>query len=165
VDGVGTKRAITEKDHEQDKWYEQAHKMTLDDLPIFLGHLVNDYSHDYGTICHAIAAGAVAAANAINSSDAGGITGFQASAVMWEFITKWANKDGPLRLLEYSNMLYPQYGHTYWTISPDTWKWLQEQAAKKLNDRDPPQATAEVVAHWQSIVNGRVPFGYRIEER
>ena len=35
---------------------------------------------DYGTVCHAIALSAVA------RTAQGGITGFQAGAVMWEFI-------------------------------------------------------------------------------
>ena len=58
---------------------------------------------DYGTVCHAIALSAVATAWAANKTAQGGITGFQAGAVMWEFIKNWSyssNKTG-MRLVDY----------------------------------------------------------------
>ena len=137
--------------------------MTLDDLPEFLRELTEDYGHDYGTICHAVAAGAVAAAWAVEHSPAGGITGFQAGCVMWEFIRHWQNSGThkPLRLVDYENMLYPQYDHAFEkTISPDTWKHLQRKARELLADRS--SAASSVVNHWRSIADGTPPFGYRV---
>lgn len=53
--------------------------------------------HDYGTICVAIGAIAAAAARAADRSPNGGITGFQAGAVFWEFTRAWGvfGKDTP----------------------------------------------------------------------
>ncbi len=152
------KQVITEQDGAQSAWYAAARQMTPADVPEFLRHLSEDFEHDYGTICHALAAGAVGAAHALNATKQGGITGFQAGAVMWEFIIHWMRKTGPLRLLEYANMLYPQYETTFRAISGETWNWLQEQAREKLADHGE-YAVDDVIEHWQSIVDGVVPFG------
>lgn len=136
--------------------------MTLDKLPEFINHLLNDYTHDYGTICHAIAAGAVATAWAMNNDPHGGITGFQAGAVMWEFVRNWMHEDGPMKLVRYDTMLYPQYEDHYdKVISKSTFDYLQEKARENLERGE---AHPSVMAHWQSIVDGNVPFGYSIKE-
>lgn len=132
-------KAITERMGLQKEWYEDAQKVSADTLPDFIRHLTEDYSHDYGTICHAVAAAAVAAGSAVNHSQCGGITGFQAGAVMWEFIRAWNysyNKTG-LRLIDYDNFLYPQYADKFEkTLSPDTWAALQNEAAARIAEAD-----------------------------
>lgn len=145
-------------------WYEEARKQTLETLPTFLNHLMNDYQHDYGTICHALAAGGIATMWAMNNDPKGGITGFQGGAVMWEVIRYWNyehNKCG-LKLVDYDNMLYPQYDHNFAnTISPGTWKELQKEAKVLLKGKG---AHPDVRKHWQEIVEGTVPFRYSIKE-
>lgn len=141
-------------------------KVTLEELPSFINHLVNDYGHDYGnygTICHALTAGAIATMYAMDKSDCGGITGFQAGCIMWLFIRHWRktnNKCG-MKLIDYDYFLYPQYGEYFdKVISADVFKKLQECAKEKLQDSE--DAHPSVIAHWQSIVDGVVPFGYRV---
>lgn len=162
------KQNITEESGVHLAWYEEARKITVDTLPAFLEKLTTTYEHDYGTICHAVAASAIAGATAINKSPCGGITGFQASAVMWEFISHWLHKEGqPLRLLDYGDMLFPQYREKFCTISGDTWEWLQKEAAQRQEGAIETKASVhpEVKAHWQSIINGHVPFGFIVEEQ
>lgn len=158
-------KTIHEEDETHKEWYVTAKKMTLDRLPAFLKELSEDYQHDYGTICHAIAAAAIAAANAIEHSPCGGITGFQESCVMWEFISNWDSsyKDKPLRLLDYSNILYPQYATTFQTISKETWSWIQKEAAKKLSE-DNEDVHPAVITHWKSLIEGEVPFNLSVEQ-
>jgi len=98
---------------------------------------------------------------AINNHKQGGVTGFQAGAIMWENISNWDSsyKGKPLKLMDFSNMLYPQYDHQFAKeISVDTWKYLQKEAKKKLVES--PTASDKVIAHWKSIGDGVVPFGY-----
>jgi len=158
------KKTITEEMGIHKEFYKEAKGMTLDKLPEFLNKLMDDYEHDYGTICHALAAGAIATMWAMNKHPQGGITGFQAGCIMWEFIRNWMNEEGPLKLLSYEKMLYPQYIDRFdKIISKDTWEWLQEQAKQKL-DGDIKEVHPTVVAHWSSIKDGEVPFGYRVAE-
>lgn len=161
-------KQITEKMGIHKEWYKEAKTTTIKTLPKFIKKL-SGYHHDYGTICHAIAAASLAAGHAIDHSKHGGITGFQASCVMWEYIQKWMQMENkPLRLVEYENMLYPQYRYRFCTISKETWAWLQKEAKEKLkhNSKQDKQVKAhsDVVAYWQSIVDGQVPFGYTIED-
>ena len=157
------KQPIKEGDNAQEQWYKDAREQTLETLPEFLRHLTEDYEHDYGTICHALAAGAVATTWALNASKQGGITGFQAGAIMWEYMKHWNNVNPPARLVQYENMLYPQYrGKFEKIISKDTWDWLQEKAASEL--QKDAKYHPEVRAHLESIVRGTIPFGYAIEE-
>lgn len=136
---------------------------TFDDLIVFLRD-VDNYNTGYGTAPMAIAQAALAVAWYFSSRF--GITGFQAGFTMWDFITGWSkpsNKTG-LRLVDYDDMLYPQYGFKFdKTIRKDTWKLIQEQAKNNLEE-DSGFADTSVVNHWRSIVSGRVPFGYTIED-
>ena len=55
------KQQITEEMKIHDGWYKEAKKQTVETLPEFVRHLTEDYSHDYGTICYAVEAGAIGA--------------------------------------------------------------------------------------------------------
>lgn len=146
-----------------DAWFAEADKMKAADLPNFIAKLVHDYDHDYGTICHAITAAGIAAMHAVNHSDQGGITGFQAGAIFWEFTRRWGYLgEGPKKMVLFSNLLYPQYESSFEkTISKETWTWLQAEAKKNLNETK--HASASVISHWQSIVDGNLPFGFKLE--
>lgn len=157
---------INEEMHLEKEWFAEARKQTMDTLPAFIDKIMNGYVHDYGTICHAVAACAIAAAWAANSAPSGGITGFQAGFVMWDFIKQWSFSDNEcgLKIMDYDNMLYPQYEYRFEkTISPETWKKLQEKAKERLL-MDRHTAHPLVVEHWERIADGNVPFGYVVKE-
>lgn len=147
------------------EWDNQARNMTLEKLPEFLNHLLNDYRHGYGTICHAIAVGSVATAWAMDKGEQGGITGFQGSAVMFEFMRKWdlGLKEVPFKLVNFENMLYPQYNDKFQKIiSKGTWEYLQTKAKQNLDERG--MVHPDVKKHWEEIVEGIVPFGYIVQD-
>ena len=161
---VGVSRInITEEDGIHKKWYEEARDMTAEKLPEFVRKLTQDYGHDYGTICHAIAAAAIAAAWAVEKSPQGGITGFQAGCIMWSFARHWMSwpEDSHKRLLDYEHLIYPQYQEDFRVISADTWAWAQKKAEERLEE-SADSAHPEVVEHWRSIVAGKVPFGMEV---
>lgn len=161
---------ITETMNVQDSWYEAATKQTLESLPEFLRHLLKDYGHDYGTICHALAAGMVGAGWAMDKD--AGITRFQAGEISWEIWRHWLGVEGPAKLVRYQDMLYPQYeSHFYPTITTDTWVYLQREACRKIGQykRNKKQrgagAAPAVIRHWRSIVNyGKVPFYHLVKD-
>ncbi|SOY79970.1 hypothetical protein CBM2599_A120535 [Cupriavidus taiwanensis] len=154
--------AIKEEDGLQQQWYEEAKKMTVEGLPAFIQKLTTEYVHDYGTICYAVAAAGIAAMHAVNKSDQGGITGFQAGCITWELLRHWSHIEAPARITEFRNMLFPQYEHKFCAISSETWEILQEEAKKSLAEKGD-GIHPNVRAHMESIVAGTVPFGYRVE--
>lgn len=161
-----SRKPITEDMRLQDEWYKRAYSMKPDDFPDFFREMTEDYVHDYGTVCHAMAAIGLAAMCAFNKSEGarGGITGFQAGCVMWEVIRHMNYEDDKcgLRLLNMDDLLYPQYEHKFCSISSNTWEAVQKEAQKRLSERSTDHP--DVVAHWKSIVNGKIPFGLRIED-
>lgn len=136
---------------------------TMDDLVDFLKYVEENCNYDYGVAPRSIAQAALATAWYMAKKM--GITGFQAGFVMWDFICDWQypyNKCG-LKIVDYDDMLYPQYDYKFEkTIGNSTWRALQEQAQKNLEDRD--HVHPDVIAHWESIVRGEVPFGYVIKD-
>ena len=144
------------------EWIAEAKTCTPESLPAFLKKMA-DYNHDYSTINRAIAAVGIAAMHAVDRSPNGGITGFQAGYIMWDLIDGWGSfGEGPKEMVRYHHMLYPQYqDHLDNTISTETWEWLQAQAKEKTTQG---AANENVIAHWQSIVDGEIPFGYRLED-
>ena len=157
---------ITEDDVDIiESWYVQARKLNnYTELDFFLKALMSEWNHDYGTVIHAMTAGSIATIHVMNQDeDQGGITGFQASCMMWQFMQKFNQLEGPMKLMQYEKMLYPQYKHRFdKTISPETWEWLQTEAGKKLGDYGL-KADPKVIAHWETIVKGRIPFGYKVK--
>ena len=145
-------------------WYEEAKKQTIETLPEFMNKILGG-CYSYESIPEAIAACAVGAAWAADHHPNGGITGFQASWVMWQFIQNWMGKQDScgLKLIDYDDMLYPQYDYKFCdkTIDRSTWEALQKKAAEYLAED---RGVEEVKAHWRSIVNGVVPFGYTVKE-
>lgn len=146
--------------------YKEAIEQTPETIGDFVMKTMCDYPHDYGSVCVAVAACALAGVYAANGLPQGGITGYQAGFVMWEIVRQLnyrGNKCG-LRMIDYDDMLFPQYAHKFEkTISIDTWKLLQEEAKRRLEE-DSTHAHPAVIDHWKSIVDGVVPFGYKIEE-
>lgn len=134
------KQAITEEMHIQDEWYRQAKSMKPKDFQEFFRHLTEDYTHDYGTVCHAMAAIGLAAMRAFNKSEGarGGITGFQAGCVMWEVIRhmNYENNKCGLRILDMDDLLYPQCEYKFHTISIDTWNVVQEEAKNRISENE-----------------------------
>jgi hypothetical protein len=161
------RKTIKEEDGTHKAWMEKAKGMTLEDLPAFLKELTEDYEHDYGTICHAIAAGAVAAAWAIERTQQGGITGFQAGAIAWEILRGWGGitlGECGSRFQNMDDLLLPQYEMHFNSISKDTLQRIQEKAKSNLEENRTDMVAPHVVAHWQSIANGKVPFGLKVND-
>lgn len=160
---MNKKQNITEEMNVQSTWYTEAHNVkTPDELKGFIEHLINDYNHDYGTICHAMAAAALAGAWCVDKSPNGGITGFQAGVIMWQFIKQWNGLAGPAKLVDYEKMLYPQYEENFKTeISKETAQWLREQATEKLKNNKP--MDPQVQHHMKKISKGWIPFNFTVK--
>lgn len=146
-------------------WHAKARDVvTMRDVVAFYDELANDYEHDYGTICHAMAALGIAAMRALNNSEQGGITGFQAGCVMWEFIKHFMHMEGPMRLIEYKDILYPQFDDKFdKKLSKEMLEWLQEKA-KKAMDGNVMMSIAVAQRH-HDIIAGKLPEGWSLEEK
>jgi len=85
-----------------------------------------------------------------------------AGKVMWNFIRHWLPDfaSSPLRLLIYEDMLNPAFEKHFTTITPDILHWLQEKA--KWNLENIKDASDELKQHWQSVVEGKIPFGIKL---
>lgn len=159
------KKLINEKMHLEKEWFAKATNKihTPEDLANFAKELFENYSHDYGTVCHAVSA--LALAGAWLGAHLENITDFQAGFVMWDFIKEWkfSNNKCGLCIIDFDKMLYPQYEDKFTskTINPWQWNKLQEIAKKNLEEG---LGSKSVRAHWQSIVDGKVPFGYTVKE-
>jgi len=158
-----TRIPATEESMIHVQWFEEASKITLDTLGDFIKKLMNDYELDYGSVVHAMSAGVGATISAMNNSDQGGITGFQAGCLMWEILQKQFNVEFPSRIVRFENMLFPQYENEFKSIPYDTWVWLRERASQLLETK--PNMADSVKRHMKTIADGQVPFGYRIEKK
>lgn len=136
---------------------------TFDELVEFLKDVEKNYGDGYGEAPRAIAQACLAVAWYL--ANRYGITGFQAGCVMWDFISDWmySNNRCGMKIVDYDDMLYPQYSYKFGrTITTSTWNSIREEAKKRLEDSE--YAHPDVIAHWKSIVAGRIPFGYVISD-
>lgn len=156
---------VSEESGIHNEWYQLAEKQTPETLPAFVSDLVNKYEHDFGTIIHATAAAALGAAHAVNNSETGNVDSFQGGAVFIEFTRNWLKLHAPFRLMNYEDFLYPQHEHRHKKRIPaEVWEWLQKEAKNQLDNRCA-YLEARYELHWRSIIDGKVPFGYKVAKR
>ena len=146
--------------------YEKAKKVkTKKDLDKLLKEVIECKELDYGKIVYAICGCMKATCNYIDRSEVGGITGFQAGFIGWEMIKEYTitcNNEFGMKLLNYGDLLYPQYEEKFEkTIDKETWEALRKEAYEKM--KECPDAHPDVFNHWKSIWNGEVPFGFKVE--
>jgi hypothetical protein len=150
---------MTEHEYRDMVYKKAADVRTKDDLDALLKE-ITEYGHDYGSIVYGCMAAMKGTFNYVNRADCGGITGFQAGCIGWECVKEFLSIQGAAKLIDYDNLLYPQYAEKFdKTISEDIWKDIQEKAKKNLLGD---HASPSVKAHWESIVRGQIPFGYRV---
>ena len=137
---------------------------SFDDLVAFLQKVKDECNTGYGTAPRSIAQAALATAYFLAVEF--GISSFQAGRTMWDFIFDWtyrSNKCG-LQIVDYDKMLYPQYNDQFEkTINKYVFESLQEEA-KKLLEEHYEWTSPITISHWQSIVDGNVPFGYVVKD-
>lgn len=158
-------KKITEADHLEKEWMLEAEKQTLETLPTFINHLMNDYEHDYGTIVKATAAAMLATFYACDKSEQGGFTGFQVGFIPWFMIGEfWGESKVGRKVIDFENMLYPQYEHKFEkTMSSKIWHKLQEAAKEKM--KEPVENFhPDVREHISKIAAGQIPFGYTVKD-
>ena len=93
-----------------------------------------------------------------------GLTFFQMHYIMWTIIDKMMvdEHDVGLRIVNFNNMLYPQYEYLFnKTMSKDEFDALQKKAASMLKIGN---LGKEVEEHLKSIVAGNVPFGWKVDD-
>ena len=166
---VPKKQSITEDDRATiDEWYFMAKEATMDNLQNIINHIMNDYTHSYGTYVHAVTACTIATAWACGKE----LSGFQASCVGLEFLMHWTYdyvKTG-VSIRNWDNMLYPQYEDYFDKVIPKSiWEKLQKEAQSRVDDFYNNIDANEyimpmVIKHQKSIAYGNPPFGYSIKE-
>ena len=157
---------LTEQEAKE-QWGKEAKEQTLDTLPDFISKVIDEGGGDYGKICVAMGTAAAATAWSINNTPKGGITGFQAGAVFWEFVRAWGSptlgKSGT-SIINWDNALYPQYEDSFQkTISRGTLTKLKEMAEENLKEVDGYTAP-RVIDHWKMLASGGVPFGLSVRD-
>lgn len=153
------KKKITEEDHLEVEWSEEAEEQTLETLPSFFNHLINDYVHSYGTIVKAITAAMTGTFYALNKQES--LTGFQVSFIPWFIMEEfWGKSEVGRRVIDFDDMVFPQYEDRFRSvISKKTFKKLQERASRFIEEGN---LHPDVKKHMESIVAGEVPFGYKL---
>jgi hypothetical protein len=146
------------------QFIEEAEKVsTKEELDAFIDKM-GKTQQDYDSIVWACYAAMKAAFNVMNRGPQGGISGFQAGFIGWQAVEDFMgmSQDSPKKILDYDNLLYPQYAEKFdKTISTETWNHIQEKAKKNL---DTESGHPNVVAHWKSIRDGHIPFGFIVKD-
>lgn len=89
---------------------------------------------------------------------------------LYAFASRWSREcaESPFSLLKYEALLWPERSREHERVLDEaTHEWLREQARRYLSTLDDSVPGASLLqAHWQRLVDGELPFGYRrVEER
>lgn len=154
----------------RDEWYKRAKTeiQTPEQLKAFaeeISSMVESRDELYNDSSYGAAALALAAMNMMTHMY--NMTQSQMVWVMRQTIcqTLLSEHDCGIKLLNYGDMLYPQYEDRFsCEINADTFAKLREKAIDLVNENEKSKFPAcnDVVDHWKSIVDGKVPFGYTV---
>lgn len=129
------------------------HPKTIEELMAFVQSMVEG-QHDYGTCVYAMSLSAVAAFNYVASQL--GVTGFQASCADMDILARTRGWEWG-RLLNYENLLYPQYCDE--RHFPSAARLIEEhkaelaKRARKKIEENHSSAHPEVLAHWNYLAS------------
>ena len=144
------------------QWYEKAkHVNNVEQLKEFIEYVYSSGICDYNSCVDAVTAITIASSWCANEHYK--LTGFQASFVGLRYLIHWTydyrNTVG-ISVRDYTDMLYPQCAYKFEKkINKEVFNALQKKAKEKLEEGG---AHPIVRDHWQSIVDGVVPFGYEL---
>lgn len=134
---------------------------TLEELMNYISALA-DRPHDYGTTVYAVSMAATAAFNFMAAKL--GITGFQAGAADFDMLRRTRHLEA-FTILDYKDLLWPQYAGQNRTITAATHHWLRRKALELLAENaNNNNVHPAVRAHWIKIRDGVVPHGFMVEE-
>ena len=165
----------------------------FDKLVEFLKDVRDNYNYDYGVAPRAIAQASVATAwyFAYVFGITGFQAGFVMWDFIRDW--QYRDNECGLKIVDYDLMLYPQYEYKFTEKTISEWQWeaLQEKAQKEI-DRinetvetynrsqakgmegfinkegrdwvDTDFCNVRVLNHWKSIIEGKVPFGFKVED-
>lgn len=125
---------------------------TVEELAEYVTSLV-DRPHDYGTCVYAMSMAALAAMYHVAKKL--GVTGFQASCADMDILRRSRRLDDGFRIVNYSNLLYPQYWnaeHFPTAVDlmrdPDVAKRIREKAGELLESG---RGVGAVRDHWHRL--------------
>ena len=71
-------------------------------------------------------------------------------------------------IMSYNDLLYPHMDYKATTISPDTFKTLQEKAKERLKESEDlgyiHTVDKSVLERWNMIIDGKIPDGFQLKE-
>lgn len=130
-----------------------AHPKSIEEVSKIIIDLT-ERKHDYNSCVYAMAIAASAAMKYVATKLA--VTGYQFSAAEMKLIAKSRNLDMGGRLLNYQDILYPQYcDNEHFPSWEDVLKNNKEKFVKKAKEFlvEHPSAAPNVIAHWQKIAS------------
>ena len=147
------------------KLYEEAEQCNLNIIEGFIRKLFQDYKWDNTSISHAISIAAIAGAysgKAVSNSSTGWYPSRKVTSL---FVKNWDDrfKDAPFEIISYEDFLYPQLLHSYTELSVDTFNWIQNKAKENLEDLL--YVHEDVLKHWESLADGKVPENFTINNQ
>ena len=124
---------------------------TIEELNEYINSLVNR-QHDYGTCVYAMSMASVATFNYIAHKL--GVTGFQAGCADLDILTRTRRMKDGFFILNYKNLLYPQYLNedsfpSISTLLNKNAEHLGKRAKELL--KESPMACPSVVEHWKLL--------------
>ena len=132
--------------------YKQGFPESIEELNQIITDLT-EREHEYGTCVYAMSIAAEAAFKFISHKL--GATGFQASCADLDFLRRIRGMKHGFCVLDYENLLYPQYmdkfDKNYEDYVLENQPKLKERAIAKL--KESPQAHESVLAHWKKLAS------------
>lgn len=147
-------------------WGEKSYQMSIEELPVFIQQVVDTYEHTSISKINLLNISVTCLLNNFYQEKVLPMTEPEVETSKWTLVKMLFPSlgDGPISMIKWNNLLSPTSEPYFHSIPMDVFKDVQSSAALLVERHESGRETFpdEEVAHWKSIIDGNVPFGYKI---
>lgn len=149
-------------------WAEKAYQTDLEQIPEFVRGIVDNYKHTGISKVNVVNIAMTCMLKQFFDNKLFEMTEPEVDTAKWTLIKMLfpAMGDGPISLIKWNNLLSRTAEPYFKSISQGTFDDIRSTASLLYNKYkdEPGTYSPEDLAHWKSLIDGNVPFGYRIIE-
>lgn len=148
------------------KWAETAYGLSIDELPAFIQDLVTNYDHSSISKINMVNIAVTCILNNFYQEKVIPMSEPEVMTSKWTLIKMLFPEvgDGPISIIKWNSLLSPTAEPYFHSIPADVFVDIQESAKLLVTRHEEGRETfsEEEITHWKSIIDGQVPYGYRI---
>ena len=150
-------------------WAEKAYETELKDLPDFIQNLIDSYDHSDMSKVNIVNVAITCLLKNLFFNETLDMSEDSVLYAKYQIIRMLFPQEygvGPFSIMKWNELLNPTAEPYFRSIPQQLWEELQQEAKLLLEQEaiETGKYQEKYVDHWKSIIEGEIPFGFRLVE-